>query len=112
MNQPALPVPPPWPEPWAVQVSVEADRIEHRMRTATAGALTGSAAASKAAVERHLTRARTLYEYREGMVDSPANARRAILDYVSSLTGAQLLTLSRTLAGSGERGISNAFFIF
>ncbi|WP_158647510.1 deoxyguanosinetriphosphate triphosphohydrolase family protein [Actinoplanes sp. ATCC 53533] len=55
---------------------------------------------------------RTLYEYREGMPDSPTSGRRAILDYVSSLTDAQLLTLSRTLAGSGERGIGNTFFVF
>ncbi|RSM53716.1 hypothetical protein DMB66_38595 [Actinoplanes sp. ATCC 53533] len=41
-----------------MQVSVEADRIEHRMRAATADALTGPEAVSKAAVERHLTRAR------------------------------------------------------
>ncbi|XVU22818.1 deoxyguanosinetriphosphate triphosphohydrolase family protein [Actinoplanes sp. CA-054009] len=54
---------------------------------------------------------RTLREYEDGLADHPHDKRRAVLDYVASLTDAQLLTLSRALAGSGERGIGGTFFI-
>ncbi|MFF5077429.1 hypothetical protein ACFY36_10280 [Actinoplanes sp. NPDC000266] len=47
-----------WPEPWAVQAAVEADRIEHRLRAATTGTLTGAQEVSRAAVESHLSQAR------------------------------------------------------
>ncbi|SNY69577.1 hypothetical protein [Paractinoplanes atraurantiacus] len=54
---------------------------------------------------------RTLREYEDGLAGSPAEKQRAVLDYVASLTDAQLLALSRALAGSGERGIGGTFFI-
>ncbi|MFF5077430.1 deoxyguanosinetriphosphate triphosphohydrolase family protein [Actinoplanes sp. NPDC000266] len=54
---------------------------------------------------------KTLQEYQKGLAGSPTDIGRAVLDYVASLTDAQLLTLSRALAGSGERGIGGTFFI-
>ncbi|SNY69581.1 hypothetical protein [Paractinoplanes atraurantiacus] len=48
----------PWPEPWAVQAFVEADRIQHRMRAATAGTLTEAQQVSREAVESHVVNAR------------------------------------------------------
>ncbi|XVU22819.1 hypothetical protein ACQPZJ_36940 [Actinoplanes sp. CA-054009] len=48
----------PWPEPWAVQASVEADRIDHRLRASTTGPLTTAQKESMAAVETHLAHAR------------------------------------------------------
>ncbi|MCY1138920.1 dNTP triphosphohydrolase [Actinoplanes sp. Pm04-4] len=53
----------------------------------------------------------TLREYTKDLAGSSADQRRAVLDYVASLTDAQLLSLSKALAGSGERGIGNTYFI-
>lgn len=47
-----------WPEYWAVQAAMEADRISHRLSTATARELTLGEAAAAVAVENHLARAR------------------------------------------------------
>ena len=46
-----------WPEPWAMQASVEADRVQNRLKAVTAGRLSLSDAAYKAAVESHVTQA-------------------------------------------------------
>lgn len=47
-----------WPEQWAVQAAVDADRVGNRLRTATCGPMTPARAASRAAVESHLSQAR------------------------------------------------------
>lgn len=57
---PADPPPPrPWPEQWAIQVAVEADRIEGRMRIALAAERPDDDhRASREAIEHHLVAAR------------------------------------------------------
>jgi hypothetical protein len=53
------PPPRPWPEQWAIQVAVEADRIEGRMRIALAAERPdGDHRASREAIEHHLAEAR------------------------------------------------------
>jgi hypothetical protein len=63
MSAPATPTearqPRPWPEQWAIQVAVEADRIEGRLRIALASERPDDDhRASREAIERHLVQAR------------------------------------------------------
>lgn len=48
-----------WPEHWAVQADLEADRVQHRLNVATARELTPAETEAHAAVEHHVTEART-----------------------------------------------------
>ncbi|MFG1610234.1 hypothetical protein [Actinoplanes sp. NPDC049265] len=75
-----------WPEHWAVQADLEADRIQHRLNIATARDLTPSEMEARAAVEHHVTEARTACRSagrfgRRGMLDRwrGASVERAYL---------------------------------
>jgi hypothetical protein len=58
-----------WPAQWAVQASVDADRVENRLRTVTCRPLTDGENASRHAVESHLAGARGACHRRRGLRD-------------------------------------------